>query len=435
MLRRALLLACVAAVLAVTLAHAADYKQHEKVRASEHSLSERTSTEEGERDGHTHKRRSERTPCVHLTGLVRTASCCPASAAAAAAGAGLCQQRGGQLLAETAERVRSCLCAECTAAVGSRSCIRSCAALSLCLPLRQPFHNPAESYTYYSLPYCMPKSLDKLPHTPGDDNLGEVLAGDRRRASLYDIRYNVDIQWTALCHFRLSQDDIKQFIDAIKQHYIYEMFVDDLAVKGFIGEMEETQTKYDSHMHNETRIYLFTHLDFSIAYNGNNVIAVNLTTDPREKVELEFGKDVRQQRHDALALHHTLAHTLFLRLPSLVSSPLLPMLEIFGCTMTVVFSFSLSRGEGRENIPVRPGRDSSNPLVSSVNSASRSATLLFIQLQPVPFFPAFMHGVQRLRSNFSSSCAVAVGVAVARSTWSSRTPPTGFRRRSSTMIA
>jgi hypothetical protein len=157
----------------------------------------------------------------------------------------------------------------------------------------QPFHNPAESYTYYSLPYCTPKHTDNGPHkTDDNDNLGEVLAGDRRRPSLYDIRFNVDIQWTALCHFRLSQDDIKQFMDAIKRHYIFEMFVDDLAVKGFIGEIEETQTKYESHIHNETHIYLFTHLDFSIAFNGNNVIAVNLTTDPQQRVELEFGKDV-----------------------------------------------------------------------------------------------------------------------------------------------
>ena len=160
----------------------------------------------------------------------------------------------------------------------------------------QPFHNPAESYTYYSLPYCMPKS-SKLARGSDDDNLGEVLAGDRRRASMYDIRFGVDIQWTALCHFRLSQDDIKQFMDGIKQHYIFEMFVDDLAVKGFVGEIEQTQTKFDAHVHNDTHIYLFTHLDFSLAYNGNNVIAVNLTTDPQQRVELEFGKDV--SRHSA----------------------------------------------------------------------------------------------------------------------------------------
>ena len=46
---------------------------------------------------------------------------------------------------------------------------------------------------------------DKHSALSSSDNLGEVLAGDRRRRSLYDIRYNVDIQWTALCQFTLTQ--------------------------------------------------------------------------------------------------------------------------------------------------------------------------------------------------------------------------------------
>lgn len=129
-------------------------------------------------------------------------------------------------------------------------------------------------------------------HTRDENNLGEVLAGDRRRSSVYDIRFKVDVQWAPLCHFPLNQEDIKQFIDAIRQHYVFEMFVDELPVKGFVGDIEEHQAKYDTHLHNETHIYLFPHLDFSIAYNGNSIIAVNLTTDPQQRVELEFGKDV-----------------------------------------------------------------------------------------------------------------------------------------------
>ncbi len=159
----------------------------------------------------------------------------------------------------------------------------------------QPFHNPAESYRYYSLPYCTPKDdvqPDKHSGLTSTDNLGEVLAGDRRRRSMYDIRFGVDIQWTALCQFTLTQDDIRQFTDAIRQHYIFEMFVDDLPVKGFVGEMEENSAQFDHHIHNTTHIYLFTHLDFSIAYNGDHVIAVNLTTDPQQRVEIEYGKDV-----------------------------------------------------------------------------------------------------------------------------------------------
>jgi hypothetical protein len=71
--------------------------------------------------------------------------------------------------------------------------------------------------------------------------------------------------------------------------------VDDLPVKGFVGEMESSVSKFgNDHVHNSTHYYLFTHLDFSIAYNKDHVIAVNLTTDPQQRVELEYGKDVSQ---------------------------------------------------------------------------------------------------------------------------------------------
>lgn len=38
-----------------------------------------------------------------------------------------------------------------------------------------------------------------------------------------------------------------------------------------MGEVEQTSMRFDSHVHNESHVYLFTHLDFSIAYNGPNV--------------------------------------------------------------------------------------------------------------------------------------------------------------------
>lgn len=172
-----------------------------------------------------------------------------------------------------------------------------------------PFHNPAESYTYYSLPYCSPKHETKV-----EANLGQSLAGDRRRTSLYDVRYLVPVSWASICRFMLTPNEIKSFRDAIKKHYIFEMFVDDLPVKGFVGEMESTSTLYEhgQHVHNETHYYLFTHLDFSIAYNEGHVIAVNLTTDPDQRVMLEYEKEVNattaeHSLHSVSPLHITAA--------------------------------------------------------------------------------------------------------------------------------
>jgi hypothetical protein len=56
------------------------------------------------------------------------------------------------------------------------------------------------------------------------------------------------------------------------------MFVDDLPVWAFVGEHEHEDmllghTKNSKH-------YLYTHLHFSIAYNGNQIIAVNVYVGP-----------------------------------------------------------------------------------------------------------------------------------------------------------
>ena len=65
-------------------------------------------------------------------------------------------------------------------------------------------------------------------------------------------------------------------MDAIKHHYIFEMFVDGLPVKGFVGEMESKVAHADLSNHvvkaEDNRIFLFTHLDFSIAYNNEHII-------------------------------------------------------------------------------------------------------------------------------------------------------------------
>jgi len=48
-------------------------------------------------------------------------------------------------------------------------------------------------------------------------------------------------------------------------------FTDELSVKGFIGTVEKTFEQVDNHRHDKTRYFLFTHLDFSIAFNQNHV--------------------------------------------------------------------------------------------------------------------------------------------------------------------
>mgnify|MGYP002841800877 CR=1 FL=1 len=76
-------------------------------------------------------------------------------------------------------------------------------------------------------------------------------------------------------------------VDILKEEgieFLHDWLVDDLPVWGYIGEME---SKFDaSEDRNKAMHYLFTHLDFSIAYNNDRVIEVNVSADPLQRVDL-----------------------------------------------------------------------------------------------------------------------------------------------------
>lgn len=57
---------------------------------------------------------------------------------------------------------------------------------------------------------------------------------------------------------------------------------------GYVGELETRGARRKSHMAdaNSTRYFLFTHLDFSIAYNGAHIIEVNVSADPLQRIDL-----------------------------------------------------------------------------------------------------------------------------------------------------
>jgi hypothetical protein len=46
---------------------------------------------------------------------------------------------------------------------------------------------------------------------------------------------------------------------------------DDLPVRGFVGETESHVQHIDGQLQNHTTVFIFPHLDFYIAYNGDRV--------------------------------------------------------------------------------------------------------------------------------------------------------------------
>ncbi|KAK5898335.1 hypothetical protein CgunFtcFv8_015760 [Champsocephalus gunnari] len=116
-----------------------------------------------------------------------------------------------------------------------------------------PYHNPQETYHYYTLPVCRP---EKVHHK--SLSLGEVLDGDRMAESLYYIRFRENVEKKPLCTLTLS-----------------EIQVDELQESGFLP-----------HSH---KVGLWTHLDFNIEYNGDAVIFANVSVKDVKPVPLEEG--------------------------------------------------------------------------------------------------------------------------------------------------
>mmetsp|Transcript_40855 Transcript_40855/g.49586 ORF Transcript_40855/g.49586 Transcript_40855/m.49586 type:complete len:601 (-) Transcript_40855:774-2576(-) len=138
-----------------------------------------------------------------------------------------------------------------------------------------PYNNPQETYNYYELPFCRPKA-EKGSHKWG--GLGEVLEGNELIDSQYDIQYRMDVNKKSVCSESLDAKKIKQFKYAVQHHYWYELFIDDLPIWGFVGEFVVPEKNEAKDVPND-KVFVYTHRRFDIAYNGEQIIQVNLTSE------------------------------------------------------------------------------------------------------------------------------------------------------------
>lgn len=141
-----------------------------------------------------------------------------------------------------------------------------------------PFNNPSETYEYYSLPFCSRSKKKRQEH------FGEQLVGDRRVVSPYEVTFLDNVPWRLLCEQSFSRSELRLFTNAIENDYYFEMFIEDLPMWGYVGEVEGEDVLLG---HLETvRRYVYPHLHFSIGYNEDQVVSVNVSTNPQRKVDI-----------------------------------------------------------------------------------------------------------------------------------------------------
>ncbi len=146
-----------------------------------------------------------------------------------------------------------------------------------------PYHNRQETYPYFSLPFCL-GNKPAINHY--HETLGENLLGVELEFSGLYMTYKGDQSKTVYCSIDLSKDKYDLFAYAIKNHYWYQMYVDDLPIWGIVGDYDEKEDAY----------YLWTHKKFEFGYNGYYVVDVNLTSEAKVKlspgIKIEFSYEV-----------------------------------------------------------------------------------------------------------------------------------------------
>jgi transmembrane 9 superfamily protein 3 len=105
-----------------------------------------------------------------------------------------------------------------------------------------------------------------------------------------------------LCSKTLTQDDVEMFKYAVSQHYWYQCFLDELPIWGMVGEIEGSEEELlemelrGEQEHAIHEVFVYTMKRLSIAYNGNRIIEVNLTSDhpisAKEGAKLDFTYEV-----------------------------------------------------------------------------------------------------------------------------------------------
>ena len=61
--------------------------------------------------------------------------------------------------------------------------------------------------------------------------------------------------------------------------------------RGYVGELEAKSINFARAVDNTTKYYLFTHFDFSVAYNKDRIIEVNVTADPLQRLDLSTSQE------------------------------------------------------------------------------------------------------------------------------------------------
>jgi len=158
-----------------------------------------------------------------------------------------------------------------------------------------PYHNPSETYPFYSLPLCPPMPVEQ-GRIESASTFGVLLEGDLLVDTGMRLPFKRDHVGGKLCDLKMTEAVAAKLTNVVKEHYWYTWYIDELPVFGMIGEyiseeemraelaqltadQSQGQGAPDASTPVTAQAFLYTHRDISISYNGHQVIEVNLTSE------------------------------------------------------------------------------------------------------------------------------------------------------------
>jgi len=154
-----------------------------------------------------------------------------------------------------------------------------------------PFNNPMEKYRFYSLPFChehheaenFKPDLNNVGAIKYKIRLGQHLAGDSHESSPYAVKFRQPIENRVLCKVKLGPDELQQFKNSILNSYYFEMYVHDLAMWGYVGDVDNEDLMGET---GGAKTYLFPHHHFKFGLNKDKVVTAAISTDVDKKVDI-----------------------------------------------------------------------------------------------------------------------------------------------------
>lgn len=115
--------------------------------------------------------------------------------------------------------------------------------------------------------------------------LGESIVGDRRETTPYEITFLDEVQWRLLCEAVLTPTELYKLKDAIHNNYFFEMFAEDLAMWGYLGDVEGEDLILGE-VDENSQTYIYPHLYFLFGTNQGQIVTAQVTTEAEYRVPI-----------------------------------------------------------------------------------------------------------------------------------------------------